>query len=155
MCYWLKANGDNLGGWGSFVVVGFTLTPIAMLVNHNFITWHGKLCLILLLIHYFHWIICTYILMNQRLNRLNYVKIVLLFVLFFSCSFIFSILSLLHAAVANILWREQGTNINVFFIFFYIIMKCSSFVPRLFHYFFIVYSYSNYLPPLQYLRDLV
>ncbi|EOB03506.1 Follistatin-related protein 5, partial [Anas platyrhynchos] len=56
--------------------------------------------------------------------------------------------------LANILWREQGTNINVFFIFFYIIMKCSSFVPRLFHYFLIVYSYSNYLPPLQYLRDL-
>ncbi|KFZ54550.1 Follistatin-related protein 5, partial [Antrostomus carolinensis] len=40
--------------------------------------------------------------------------------------------------LANILWREQGTNTDVFFHIFYITMKCSSSVP------FVNKKYFNY-----------
>lgn len=151
----IKANGVNMGrggegrcngGWW-----GLLSTPTIMMANHNTVTWHRELYLFLLLIHCLHWFTCRSILMNQRLKHHNYFRTDISFLFFFLFICVFCSFSLLHAAVANILWREQGTNTDGFFHILYITMKCSSIVPSVwclfFFLWFILYSYSNYLPP--------
>lgn len=99
------------------------------MANHNFVTWHREFYSILLLNHCFHWFTCRIISESQRLMHHNYFRIDVLFNVLFLFICLFCSFSLLHAAVANILWREQGTNTDGCFYIFYIMLKFSSIIP--------------------------